>query len=49
MTLTDAGPNGGGFVVVPKTHLYHHQYFAEKKLLNQKDNWYLFPEADKIK
>ena len=44
MTLTDAGTNGGGFVAVPKTHLYHQQYFAEKNKLKHKDNWYMFPE-----
>lgn len=27
MTLTNSGENQGGFVCVPKSHLYHHQYF----------------------
>lgn len=36
MALTDAGPDGGGFVAVPKSHLYHHEYFEKKKLLKMK-------------
>lgn len=49
MTLTDADENGGGYVCVPKTHLYHHKYFKDKGLSNQKENWYIVPEEDKIK
>lgn len=49
MCLTEAEEEGGGFVVVPKSHLYHHTYFKNKKLLNLKDNWYVFPEQDKVK
>lgn len=43
MTLTNAGKNGGGFVAVPESHKYHHQYFSDKKLLGLKENWYMFP------
>lgn len=48
MALTDDDSDGGGFVVVPKSHLYHRKYFQQKGLLNRKDNWYVFPEEDKI-
>jgi len=48
MCLTDADEDGGGFVAVPKSHLYHRQYFQNKGLLSHKQNWYLFPEQDKI-
>ena len=46
-TLTDSGENQGGFVCVPDSHTYHHEYFSSKKLLDYKDNWYLLPEDDK--
>ena len=36
MTLTDSGEDQGGFVVVPKSHLYHQKYFREKGLRNHK-------------
>ena len=49
MSLTDSEENGGGYVCVPKSHLYHHQYFKSKGLLNQKENWYIVPEEDKVK
>ena len=44
MCLTDADDDGGGFVVVPKSHKYHHTYFKQKGLLKKKENWYVFPE-----
>lgn len=28
LTLTDSGEDEGGFVVVPKSNHYHHQYFV---------------------
>ena len=49
MTLTDQGEGEGGFVVAPKSNHYHYQYFAQKGLLNHKDNWYKVPEEDKDK
>jgi hypothetical protein len=48
MCLTEADEEGGGFVVVPRSHLYHREYFKKKNLLNLKDNWYVFPESDKV-
>lgn len=39
--LTDSGPDGGGFVVVPESNLYHREFFAKKKLLDRKEDWYL--------
>ena len=42
-TLTDSGENQGGFVCVPDSHTYHHEYFSSKKLLDYTDNWYLLP------
>lgn len=46
-TLTDSGIDQGGFVCVPESHLYHHEYFESKKLLDHKEDWYLVPEDDK--
>lgn len=34
-------------MVVPKSNLYHQQYFKEKKKSDFKPNWYLVPEEDK--
>lgn len=36
MTLTDADENGGGFVCVPDSHLYHQEYFQRKSMMNHK-------------
>jgi ectoine hydroxylase-related dioxygenase (phytanoyl-CoA dioxygenase family) len=47
MTLTEAGPKGGGFVCVPGSHKYHQDYFKKKKMLDHKDNWFVVPEGDK--
>lgn len=49
MTLTDAGPEEGGFVCVPGSNHFHHPYFVEKKMENFKKNWFLIPEEDKEK
>lgn len=46
-TLTDSGEEEGGFVCVPGSNLYHHQYFVDKKMQNYKKNWFLIPEEDK--
>lgn len=43
LTLTDSGENQGGFVVVPRSHLQHRQYFADKGMLDFKKDWYLVP------
>ncbi len=32
MNLTDAGTNGGGFVCIPKSHLYFSQYFKDRNM-----------------
>jgi ectoine hydroxylase-related dioxygenase (phytanoyl-CoA dioxygenase family) len=48
-TLTDSGEDEGGFVCVPKSNLYHQQYFKEKGMEKVKQNWYLIPEEDKEK
>ena len=48
MCLTDADENGGGYVCVPKSHLYHQKYFKKKGLANHKGNWYVVPEEDKV-
>lgn len=49
MTLTDAGEDQGGFVCVPKTHLYHHKFFQDKGLMKHKRDWYKFAHEDKLK
>ena len=49
MTLTDSGENQGGFVCVPRSHLYHHKFFQEKGLMKRKHNWYKVAEEDKLK
>lgn len=46
-TLTNSGENQGGFVVLPRSHLYHRQYFEEKAMLDFKKDWFLVPEEDK--
>ena len=46
-TLTDSGHNQGGFVCVPKSHTYHHEYFESKGLLTHKEDWFKVPETDK--
>jgi len=43
MSLTDSDQEGGGFVVIPKSHLYHQKYFHKKGLSKLKDNWYVVP------
>lgn len=48
ISLTDCDRDGGGFVVVPRSHLYHHEFMAKKKLLEKKDDWYLMEEKDKL-
>jgi ectoine hydroxylase-related dioxygenase (phytanoyl-CoA dioxygenase family) len=44
--LTDSGEEGGGFVVVPRSHAYHREFFKKKGLLNNRENWYLLEEKD---
>lgn len=48
VSLTDSGPDCGGFVAVPKTHLYHNEFFTKKGLLGRKEDWYLMEEKDKF-
>jgi hypothetical protein len=43
MALTNAGTDGGGFVCVPKSHLYFSQYFKEKNMETRTRSWN-FPE-----
>ena len=47
MALTDSGEDEGGFVVLPRSHIFHRQYFIDKKMENHKSNWFLVPEEDK--
>lgn len=49
MTLTDSGENQGGYVCVPRSHLFHQKYFQERGLLKHKRDWYKVPEEEKLK
>lgn len=43
LTLTDSGPQQGGFVVAPRSHKQHRDYFEQKGMLDFKKDWYLVP------
>jgi ectoine hydroxylase-related dioxygenase (phytanoyl-CoA dioxygenase family) len=47
LNLTDSKENQGGFVVVPRSHRHHRQYFEDKGMVDFKKDWYLLPEDDK--
>lgn len=47
LNLTDSKENQGGFVVVPRSHRHHRQYFEDKGMLDFKKDWFLVPEEDK--
>lgn len=34
---------------MPRSHLKHHQYFADKGLTKHKRDWYKVPQDDKLK
>lgn len=48
INLVDCGPDSGGFVVIPRSHLKHKDYFKENNLTGYK-NWYVVPEHHKNK
>ena len=43
LTLTDSGPDQGGFVVIPGSNRKHRDYFQSKGLGDNKKNWFLVP------
>ena len=49
MTLTDSGEDEGGYVCVPRSHLFHQKYFQDRGLTKHKRDWYKVPEVEKVK
>ncbi|MEC9440079.1 MAG: phytanoyl-CoA dioxygenase family protein [Myxococcota bacterium] len=47
VTLTDSGPDAGGLVVVPDTHLEHEDFFDGHACQDQKSDWYKLDEDEK--
>lgn len=47
VTLSDSGPDDGGLVVVPKSHLEHQSFFDGHMCQDQKDDWYKFDSDEK--
>jgi ectoine hydroxylase-related dioxygenase (phytanoyl-CoA dioxygenase family) len=46
INLVDSGPESGGLVIIPNSHLKHKDYFNKHNLFGHK-NWYLVPEHHK--
>ena len=48
VTLTDSGPDAGGLVVVPGSHLEHQSFFEGHPSGEQKSDWYKFDDREKL-
>ena len=49
VNLADGGPDDGGLVVVPGSHLEHESFFANHSCRDQKDDWYKFSDAERAR
>jgi len=47
INLADAGPDDGGLVVIPGTHLTHEDFFRDHPNGSQKSDWYKLRDAEK--
>mmetsp|Transcript_33789 Transcript_33789/g.30617 ORF Transcript_33789/g.30617 Transcript_33789/m.30617 type:complete len:249 (+) Transcript_33789:65-811(+) len=47
VSLFDNGEEDGGLVVIPKTHLKHHDFFKKLKLSHLESDWYKFSDEEK--
>ena len=48
VTLTDSGPDDGGLVVVPDTHLEHADFFDGHARSEQRSDWYKLTDEEKV-